>query len=143
MERLNRHLIRLSGITFVVLFGVATLAGYHIVFKEPAILLGVICFGALGAVMSMMTSIAPRAGIMPSQLLTGTLLFARPLFGASAAVAVYVFSLMGVLIPTIKNEFAYFGLAFAAGFSDQLLLSAVSKVAMSSSESTEGKTHRQ
>jgi len=145
MERLNRHLSRLCVITLIVLFGVVTLARYHVVFDKPTILLRVMCFGALGAVMSMMTSIVPRAGTIPSQLATGTLLFARPLFGASAAVAVYMFLKMRVLNVPYENtgEFAYFGLAFAAGFSDQLLLSAVSKVAMSSSESIKGKDHRQ
>src|SRR6266403_1940828 len=103
MERLNRHLTRLSGITcgvltFVVLLGVVPLAIGHRVFPSATILLGVICFGALGATVSMMMSIAPLAGgSIPSQLATGVLLYARPLFGASAALAVYVFILMGVL----------------------------------------------
>jgi hypothetical protein len=144
MERLNRHLSRLSFITFVVLLGVVMLAISHVVFDKTTTLLGVICFGALGAAVSMMMSITPRAGgPIPSQLATGTLLLARPMFGASAAIAVYVFIKMHVLNPAYDNEFAYFGLAFAAGFSDQLLLSAVTKVAMSSSESTKGKDHRQ
>lgn len=94
--------------------------------------------------MSMMMSIAPLAGgSIPNQLATGVLLFARPLFGASAALAVYVFILMGVLAhPYGTSSFTFFALAFAAGFSDQLLLSAVSKVATSSSESAKGNDHR-
>lgn len=115
----------------------------HVVVDKATTLLGVMCFGALGAAVSMMMSITPRAGgPISCQLATGTLLLARPLFGASAAVAVYVLIKTHVLNLTYDNEFAYFGFAFAAGFSDQLLLSAVSKVAISSSESTKGKEHR-
>jgi hypothetical protein len=90
---------------------------------------------------TMMSIMPPVDGPIPSQLKTGLLLFARPLFGATAAVAVYVFLKMQVLnVPhEIIGEFAYFGLAFAAGFSDRLLLSAVSKVAGSSTESAKGK----
>jgi hypothetical protein len=139
MRRLSRHLQKLSGITFLVLLGVITLARFHVVFCNTPILLGVMCFGALGAAVSMMLSITPTAGLIPSQLPTGVLLLARPLFGASAAVAVYVFIEMGVLGRPYHTDFTYLGLAFAAGFSDQLLLSAVSKAATSSRESGQGK----
>lgn len=139
MRRLSRHLQKLSGITFLVLLGVITLARFHVVFSNTPILFGVMCFGALGAAVSMMLSITPTAGLIPSQLPTGVLLLARPLFGASAAVAVYVFIEMGVLGRPYQTDFTYLGLAFAAGFSDQLLLSAVSKAATSSKESGQGK----
>lgn len=141
MERLNRHLSRLSWIIGGVLLGIGFLAKYHILPDERTVL-GVMCFGALGAAASTMMSIMPPAdGPVPSQLKTGLLLFARPLFGATAAVAVYVFMKMGVLnVPSEKTaDFAYFGLAFVAGFSDRLLLSAVSKVAASSAGSGKGK----
>jgi len=139
MRRLSRHLQKLSGITFLVLLGVITLAKFHVVFCNTPILFGVMCFGALGAAVSMMLSITPTAGLIPSQLPTGVLLLARPLFGASAAVAVYVFIEMGVLGRPYHTDFTYLGLAFAAGFSDQLLLSAVNKAATSSRESGQGK----
>jgi hypothetical protein len=143
MERLNRHLNRLCFITSAVLMGVVALAKYHVVLPNITILLGVMCFGALGAAVSMMMYVAPLAGGPVSQLFSGSLLFARPLFGASAAVAVYVFIEMGVLGGPYQNNFKYFGIAFIAGFSDQLLLSAVSKVASSSSGSAKGRNHKQ
>jgi hypothetical protein len=144
LERLSRHLSRLSYTTLAVLLGVVALAARHVVFDSLSIVLGVMCFGALGAALSMMLSISPLiTGPIQRQLATGVLLFARPLFGASAAVAVYVLFRMGVLKPPYDNNFVYFGLAFAAGFSDQLLLSAVSKVATSSNGSAKGKDHKQ
>jgi hypothetical protein len=142
--RLSRHLTRLTIITLVVLLGVVALAAGHVVIDSTSILLGVICFGALGAALSMMISISPfTVGPIQNQLATGVLLFARPVFGASAGVAVYVLIKMGVLNLPYHSDFAYFGLAFAAGFSDQLLLSAVSKVATPSSGSAKGEDHRQ
>jgi len=149
MDRLNRHLNRLCYITggilgSVILLAVVGAALHHRVFPSNSILLGVICFGGLGAAVSMMISIAPLVdGSIPKQLRTGLLLFARPLLGASAAVAVYAFIMMGVLAPTlVTTPFTYLAFAFAAGFSDQLLLSAVSKVATSSSESAKRKDHK-
>jgi hypothetical protein len=141
MQRLNRHLNKLCYITGGVLLGVVLLTIFHILCDLRTVL-GVMCFGALGAAASTMMSIMPPTdGPVPSQLKTGTLLFARPLFGATAALAVYVFLRMGVLNvpPAYNNEFANFGFAFAAGFSDRLLLSAVSKVAASSTKSAKGK----
>lgn len=129
MQRISRHLSRLSIITFGILMGIAALAKFRSLIDNPTILLGVMCFGALGASVSMMISVAPTTGgPIPSQLATGVLLWARPLFGASAAVAIYVLILMNVLHPGFQPPFVYFGFAFAAGFSDQLLLNAVGKV---------------
>jgi hypothetical protein len=144
MQRLSRHLSRLSIITAGILLAVVFLAKCHVLPTSPSTLVGVMCFGALGAAVSMMISIAPlAAGSIPSQLATGTLLLARPLFGASASVALYIFIKMGVLNRPYDNDFAYFGLAFAAGFSDQLLLSAVTKLVKSSGEPAKGQDHRQ
>lgn len=149
MERFSRHLSQLSWATFFILLGVATLAKFHILFGcPPEVLLGVIVFGALGASLSMMLSIAPSpGGPIPSQLATGVLLYARPLFGASAAVAVYTLVRMGALnIPynsNTGNNFEFFGFAFVSGFSDQLLLSAVGKVVTNASHSHSRKDHSQ
>ncbi len=140
MTRLNRQLLKLICITAGVLV-VAVWLAFYVESDKAMVLLGVACFGALGAAASTMMSIMPPTdGPVPSQLKTGLLLFARPLFGATAAVAVYMFLKMGVLkVPFEECDFAYFGLAFAAGFSDRLLLSAVSKLAASSTESAKGK----
>lgn len=139
MQRINRHLGLLCISMSLFLLGVGVLAAVTCaMLGKVAVLLGVMCFGALGAAVSMMILIAPQAdGSLPSQLKTGTLLFARPLFGAAAAVAVYVFIRMGVIArPYADSDFTYFGLSFVAGFSDQLLLSAVNKAAKSSGDST-------
>ena len=110
IDRLSRHLKNLSYITLGVLVGVVVLAALHVVFPGPSIVLGVMCFGALGAALSMMISIAPpTTGSIQRQLASGVLLFARPLFGASAAVAVYVLVRMGVLNPTQRTAAIYAG----------------------------------
>lgn len=93
-------------------------------------LIVVICYGAVGGTVSTMLSLTPK-GIeprIPVQIITGTLALARPILGATMAVAVDAFWRIGLITINAPPGFDYIAISFAAGFSDRLLLSAISKI---------------
>ena len=85
----------------------------------------VLLFGVLGGAVSAAQSISSRAAStrIPVQIQRGLLTAVRPLFGAAGAAAVYV-----LLSPTVDSVGAVLGLAFAAGFSERIVVQAVGSV---------------
>jgi hypothetical protein len=67
---------------------------------------------------------------IPEQLTQSAVVFARPLFGAAAALALYLFVQSGLFKTTLLNVNAdstalVLGLSFIAGFSERLIISVV------------------
>lgn len=87
-------------------------------------------FGALGACLSAIQSLgrAGAQGRIPEHVASSLVTITRPALGAAAALGVYAITVSGLLNISLEAEEAHltvFALAFAAGFSERLVLSAV------------------
>jgi hypothetical protein len=96
----------------------------------------VVLFGLLGAGMSAILSVSRKEtkAAIPTQLTEGAVVFARPLFGAAAALALYLFVQSGLFAagPVSINAHstaAVLGLSFIAGFSERLVVSVIENTA--------------
>jgi 8-oxo-dGTP diphosphatase len=88
-------------------------------------------FGAVLSVASSLTKSTVDVSI-PQQALGAVVTWMRPLMGAAAAVAAYLFFQAGTLPLTIKADsrpyLASFVIAFLAGFSERFIIGAVGKI---------------
>jgi hypothetical protein len=98
----------------------------------PRALVYVLLFGLLGACMSAILSVIRKEtqADIPAQLSQGAVVFARPLFGAAAALALYLFIQSGLFKtgPIHIDETStatVLGLSFIAGFTERLVVSVV------------------
>jgi hypothetical protein len=87
-------------------------------------------FGALGACLSAIQSLGSTGaqGRIPEHLASSLITITRPALGAAAALGVYAIAASGLLNISLEGEEAHLtvlALAFAAGFSERLVLSAV------------------
>lgn len=92
-------------------------------------LLYVIAFGALGGTVSSFTPIRDARGRFPEQLALSRVMVVRPLLGAASGLAAYLFLAGGVIDVGRPSEAVLLAVAFAAGFSEKVILRAVSAVA--------------
>jgi hypothetical protein len=142
LATLKRHLLVLSGVLSVTLLGLFPMVilfplsdRFLMPFTWQA-LVYVVLFGLLGACTSAVLSVSRKQtnAAIPAQLTQGALLFARPLFGAATALALYLFVQSGLFTaaPVSINAHstaAVLGLSFIAGFSERLVVSAVETAA--------------
>ena len=87
-------------------------------------------FGALGACLSAIQSLgrAGAGGRIPEHVASSIITITRPALGAAAALGVYAIAASGLLNISLDEQEAHLtilALAFAAGFSERLVLSAV------------------
>lgn len=87
-------------------------------------------FGALGACMSAIQSLgrAGAGGRIPEHVASSLITITRPSLGAAAALGVYAIAASGLLNISLDEQDAHLtilALAFAAGFSERLVMSAV------------------
>jgi hypothetical protein len=92
-------------------------------------LIYVIAFGALGGTVSSFTPIRDARGRFPEQLALSRVMVVRPLLGAASGLAAYLFLAGGVIDVGRPSEAVLLAVAFAAGFSEKVILRAVSAVA--------------
>ena len=90
----------------------------------------VAAFGALGACISAIQSLghAGAHGRIPEHVATSLITITRPALGAAAALGVYAIATSGILNISLEGErehLTVLALAFAAGFSERFVLSAV------------------
>ena len=96
-------------------------------------------FGALGACLSAIQSLghAGAQGPIPEHVATSLITITRPALGAAAALGAYAIAASGLLNISLEGEEAHLtvlALAFAAGFSERLVLSAVGAATGSTQE---------
>ncbi len=96
-------------------------------------LLAVMILGALGGSLSAVMSLwgGRTQAQIPEQLETGAITVSRPIVGAAAAVAAYMFLKVGIVPLKESAGVEYLLIAFVAGFSERFVLSAVGKVSAS------------
>jgi hypothetical protein len=89
-------------------------------------------FGALGACLSAIQSLGHSTGRIPEHVASSLITITRPALGAAAALGVYVIAASGFLNISLRGDEAHLtilALAFASGFSERLVLSAVGAAA--------------
>jgi hypothetical protein len=142
LDTLKLHLLVLGvvlSVTLVGLFPMVILFPLSTQFMMPftwQALVYVVLFGLLGAGMSAILSVSRKEtkAAIPTQLTEGAVVFARPLFGAAAALALYLFVQSGLFAagPVSINAHstaAVLGLSFIAGFSERLVVSVIENTA--------------
>jgi hypothetical protein len=138
LDTLKRHLLVLSSVlslTLAGLFPMAILFPLTARFTMPftwQALVYVLLFGLLGACTSALLSVIRKEtqADIPAQLSQGVVVFARPLFGATAALALYLFVQSGLFTTgpvriDAQSTTAVLGLSFIAGFTERLVVSVV------------------
>jgi hypothetical protein len=101
--------------------------------RQWRMIVAVELIGMFGAVLSVASSLT-RSTVdvsIPQQTLGAVLTWMRPLMGAAAAVAAYLFFQAGTLPLTIKADsrpLAGFVIAFLAGFSERFIIGAVGEI---------------
>ena len=68
-------------------------------------------------------------GRIPQQIVAGAITYARPLFGAAAALGVFAFLESGVIALHPNNVAATLAVSFAAGFTERFVVAAAGAVA--------------
>jgi len=131
----GESLRKVFGIIVVILMGVLILAYYQmlIVLKDEmhvSGLLSVMLMGALGASFSVAMSLTHQdtSASIPEQRLGSFITWMRPMVGAAAALAVYIFMAAEIMGFTVKGNFSVTVLAFAfiAGFSERFVVNKMS-----------------
>lgn len=99
--------------------------------KNDHFLLGVILFGILGGTFSAIMSLSHTSSQkrIPEQIVNSYVTLLRVALGAVGALVVYIFLAMGILNAEIISAPYVLGFAFAAGFSERLVVRAVRQVA--------------
>lgn len=89
-----------------------------------------IVFGVLGACISGILTLANSSTRqdIPEKLLNSWVTFARPLVGLVSALAVVIFTLIGILDIGEQSSGLYLAAAFIAGFSERLLIKTIESV---------------
>ena len=138
IDRRRRSLLN----TFIGLSGILVLLPFLLEFKvfqdqiwNSNILWEVELFGALGALLSVSMTLT-RASVkakIPDQLIGSFVTWMRPVIGASAAVAIFIFlraNLLGSIVSSELNNSIYgiLTISFVAGFSERFIIKAVGSV---------------
>ena len=94
-------------------------------------LLAIGLFGVLGASFSAILSLVGTStqSRIPEQVVNSTVTAMRPLLGAAAALAIYVFLKSGFISLEVTTWAGILAIAFASGFSERLVIRAVEAVA--------------
>jgi hypothetical protein len=138
LATLKWHLLVLSGVLSITLLGLFPMVilfplsdRFLMPFTWQA-LVYVVLFGLLGACTSAVLSVSRKGtrAAIPTQLIQGAVVLARPLFGAATALALYLFVQSGLFTAAAvsinaHSTAAVLGLSFIAGFSERLVVSAV------------------
>jgi len=100
------------------------------------ILFFVVIFGLLGGSISAARSVTgtPIESRIPDQLASWYVVALRPLVGAAAAVAAFVLLQSGFIASPVKDGAVTLAVAFAAGFSQELIVGAVAGLGRESKE---------
>jgi hypothetical protein len=119
-------------VCILVLLGLAAAVDWHGDLADPSVgfIALVAVFGALGACLSAIQSLghAGATARIPEHVASSAITITRPALGAAAALGVYAIAASGILNIALEGEEAHLtilALAFAAGFSERLVLSAV------------------
>ncbi len=136
IERLQRQLLILSSALTVILVGILILAVKRPISLGRAqvssglMLAYVALFGALGGSLSAIQSLSRDATSLriPEQMAMGAVTFVRPLFGVAAAVAIYAFLQSGLITVQGNSNAGVLAAAFAAGFTERLVVHAAALV---------------
>lgn len=119
-------------VCILVLLGLAAAVDWHGDLADPSVgfVALVAVFGALGACLSAIQSLghAGATARIPEHVASSAITITRPALGAAAALGVYAIAASGILNIALEGEEAHLtilALAFAAGFSERLVLSAV------------------
>lgn len=128
-----RHQLSFLSSSMVLILGLLVILAYKGGLTGPADwqhLVVIMLIGALGASVSAMMSLSGKSTgkRIPEQLSTAAITLTRPVLGAAAAVAAYSFLQAGIISVKPAGGFEYLVVAFAAGFSERLILRAVGKV---------------
>lgn len=98
---------------------------------QPALIMGVSVFGALGASLSAALSLTrlPTTTHIPEQIVFSSVTYMRAMIGAAAALVGYIFLHSGLLNfgNTLSSE-SILAVAFISGFSERLIISTVERV---------------
>jgi hypothetical protein len=94
--------------------------------------LAIIAFGAIGGLVSALSTMEPLEAPSYTYYIRRTLLFLKPLIGAAGGLIIYLIQVSGVI--TIVTAFSnpratYLVLAIAAGFTERLFVSKIEQVA--------------
>jgi 8-oxo-dGTP pyrophosphatase MutT (NUDIX family) len=118
-------------ISLAVLLGLTALVDWSgdVANPSPGFVALIVVFGALGAGISAIQSLG-RAGAqrIPEHIASSAITITRPVLGGAAALGVYAIATSGVLNLRVEGDKAHLtvlALAFAAGFSERLVLAAV------------------
>lgn len=131
------HQVGLLAIVAAGLVGLIVILAWNGAFSPPRLdpgdwlhLIVVITYGALGGTVSTMLSLTPKRvePRIPVQIFSGTLALARPILGATMAVAVDRFYQLGLITINVPHGIDYIAMSFGAGFSDRFLLSAINNL---------------
>ena len=116
----------------LVLLGLAASVDWHGDLADPSVgfVALVAVFGGMGACLSAIRSLGQVGGTarIPEHVASSSITITRPALGAAAALGVYAIAASGILNIALEDEEAHLtvlALAFAAGFSEQLVLKAV------------------
>jgi hypothetical protein len=91
-------------------------------------LLSVALFGALGGTFSAILALGTNSsGDIPEKLVNSWVTIAKPLIGAVSAVAIFIFLLGGIVQQLNITNYVIFAFAFIAGFSERIVLGAITK----------------
>lgn len=119
-------------VCILVLLGLAAAVDWNGDLADPSVgfIALVAVFGALGACLSAIQSLghASATARIPEHVASSAITITRPALGAAAALGVYAIAASGILNIALEGEEAHLtilALAFAAGFSERLVLSAV------------------
>lgn len=95
-------------------------------------ILAIITFGAIGGIVSALSTMEPLEESTSVYYIRRILLWLKPLIGAASALVIYLIQISGVIkiVPAdSKPQAAYLVLAFVAGFSERFFISEVEQVA--------------
>jgi len=132
----GESLRKVFGIIIVILASILTLSCYHMltvsaVEVQAGGLLSVMLMGALGASFSVAMSLTHKdtSASIPEQRLGSFITWMRPIVGAAAALAAYIFMAAEIMGFVVKGDFSSTALAFAfiAGFSERFIVNKMSK----------------
>jgi hypothetical protein len=133
LVRSQRSLLLLVLLAAIVLvLGLAAAVDWEADVRDPSVgfVALVALFGALGACLSAIRSLGRvgEDGRIPEHVASSAITITRPALGAAAALGVYAIAAGGLLNLDLTDEEAHLtvlALAFAAGFSERFVLSAV------------------
>ncbi|MGB2764277.1 MAG: NUDIX hydrolase [Candidatus Aminicenantaceae bacterium] len=134
----GRDLRILFAVLLLVIFALPILAAFSLMpqaIENAKTILAVELLGALGALFSMARTLT-RGSLeanIPQEIFGSLVTFIRPVMGAAAALAGYIFLKIGMLPRILSSltsdnmDFIILAVAFASGFSERLVIGAIEK----------------